>query len=43
MQHPDFREKLGKLVALRLVHRLADSGDMALIRILEMLSGMHSA
>lgn len=29
-QHPDFRELFGKLIALGLVHKLADSGDVDL-------------
>ena len=33
----------GKLIALGLVQKLANSGDMALEKILKMLSGIHTA
>ena len=39
----NLREKFGKLIALGLVHKLTDSGDMALKKILEMLSGIYIA
>lgn len=35
--------RFGKLIALGLVPKLADSGDMALKSLLEMLSGIHIA
>ena len=43
MRNTDLCGKLGKLIALGLVQKLADSGDMALKKILELLSGIHKA
>ena len=43
MQHFDLRETFGKLIALGLVYNLTDSGDMALEKILEMLSCIYIA
>ena len=43
MACPDGCEEVGQPVALRLVEKLADSDDIALVQILKLLSGMHVA